>query len=166
MTDPGNIGKTIGKYKIVSLLGRGGMAEVYKAYQESLDRYVALKLMHNFLAEDPDFFERFAREARNVAALVDAPTVKRPVTPLPYDIDECRRVLAAARDGRNAARWTVALALGAGASFEAAARLANYAGGLVVMKRGTATVTGDELRKAIQEDTAGTTAPRPRRRRG
>jgi serine/threonine-protein kinase len=45
------------------------MAEVYKAYQPSLDRYVALKLMHNFLAEDPDFFERFAREAKNVAAL-------------------------------------------------------------------------------------------------
>lgn len=45
---------------------------------------------------------------------------------------------------------TVALALGAGGSFEAAARLANYAGGLVVMKRGTATVTADELRAAIQ----------------
>jgi serine/threonine protein kinase len=69
MTDPNTIGKTIGKYKIVSLLGRGGMAEVFKAYQASLDRFVALKLMHNFLAEDPDFFERFAREARNVAAL-------------------------------------------------------------------------------------------------
>jgi len=45
---------------------------------------------------------------------------------------------------------TVALALAAGATFEAAARLANYAGGLVVMKRGTATVSGDELRAAIQ----------------
>lgn len=69
MTNPTNLGKTIGKYQIVSLLGRGGMAEVFKAYQPSLDRYVALKLMHNFLAEDPDFFERFAREAKNVAAL-------------------------------------------------------------------------------------------------
>ncbi|OFW07469.1 MAG: hypothetical protein A3I61_19685 [Acidobacteria bacterium RIFCSPLOWO2_02_FULL_68_18] len=45
---------------------------------------------------------------------------------------------------------TVALALAAGGSFEAAARLANYAGGLVVMKRGTATVSGDELRAAIR----------------
>ena len=44
---------------------------------------------------------------------------------------------------------TVALALAAGSSFEGAARLANYAGGLVVMKRGTATVTGSELREAI-----------------
>lgn len=41
------------------------------------------------------------------------------------------------------------LALAAGASFEDAARLANYAGGLVVMKRGTATVSGDELRSAV-----------------
>jgi len=44
---------------------------------------------------------------------------------------------------------TVALTLAAGGSFEAAARLANYAGGLVVMKRGTATVSGDELRAAV-----------------
>ena len=44
---------------------------------------------------------------------------------------------------------TVALALAAGGSFEGAARLANYAGGLVVMKRGTATVSGEELRDAI-----------------
>ena len=44
---------------------------------------------------------------------------------------------------------TVALALAAGGNFEAAARLANYTGGLVVMKRGTATVTVDELRQAI-----------------
>ena len=44
---------------------------------------------------------------------------------------------------------TVALVLAAGGSFEAAAHLANYAGGLVVMKRGTATVTGDELRQAV-----------------
>ena len=47
---------------------------------------------------------------------------------------------------------TVALALAAGASFEAAARLANYAGGLVVMKRGTATVTAGELAEAIARD--------------
>ena len=44
------------------------------------------------------------------------------------------------------------LALAAGASFEEAARLANYAGGLVVMKRGTATVTADELRHAVLTD--------------
>jgi len=44
---------------------------------------------------------------------------------------------------------TMTLALAAGATFEEASRLANYAGGLVVMKRGTATVSGDELRSAV-----------------
>src|SRR6185503_11529141 len=44
---------------------------------------------------------------------------------------------------------TMTLALAAGGTFEAAARLANYAGGIVVMKRGTATVSKQELRKAV-----------------
>jgi rfaE bifunctional protein kinase chain/domain len=47
---------------------------------------------------------------------------------------------------------TMTLALAAGATAEEAARLANYAGGLVVMKRGTATVTADELKHAIRSD--------------
>ena len=45
------------------------MAEVYKAYQPSLDRHVAIKVMHAFLAREPDFLGRFEREAKNVAAL-------------------------------------------------------------------------------------------------
>ena len=47
---------------------------------------------------------------------------------------------------------TMTLALAAGASFHEAAHLANYAGGLVVMKRGTATVSADELRNAVLTD--------------
>ena len=47
---------------------------------------------------------------------------------------------------------TMTLALAAGASCYEAARLANYAGGIVVMKRGTATVSSGELREAIQSD--------------
>jgi rfaE bifunctional protein kinase chain/domain len=47
---------------------------------------------------------------------------------------------------------TMTLALASGATFEEAARLANYAGGLVVMKRGTATVTAEELRQAVLSD--------------
>ena len=47
---------------------------------------------------------------------------------------------------------TMTLALAAGASFEEASRLANYAGGIVVMKRGTATVSADELRGAVLSD--------------
>jgi D-glycero-beta-D-manno-heptose-7-phosphate kinase len=49
---------------------------------------------------------------------------------------------------------TMTLALAAGGTAEEAARLANYAGGLVVMKRGTATVTADELKQAIRADRA------------
>jgi integrase len=50
--------------------------------------------------------------ARNVATLVDPPTSRRPQTAAPLDADEAKRVLAAATGTRNAARWTVALALG------------------------------------------------------
>lgn len=75
------IGRTIGKYKIVELIGRGGMATVFKAYQEGLDRYVALKLMHNFLVHEADFLERFKREARAMGAL------KHPHIASVYDFD-------------------------------------------------------------------------------
>ncbi|MCZ7665810.1 MAG: hypothetical protein M5U34_00520 [Chloroflexi bacterium] len=57
-------GRTLGKYQILGKISRGGMAEVYKAYQENLDRYVAIKLMHAFLANEQDFLQRFKREAR------------------------------------------------------------------------------------------------------
>jgi len=45
------------------------MAEVYRGYHANLDRYVAIKLLHAFLAEDDEFRERFEREARNIARL-------------------------------------------------------------------------------------------------
>ncbi len=61
--------RKIGKYDIVERLGRGGMAEVFRAYQSSLDRYVAIKVLHAFLADDPEFKSRFEREAQNVAKL-------------------------------------------------------------------------------------------------
>ena len=63
------IGQKVGKYQVVEVLGRGGMAEVYKAYQESLDRYVAIKVMHSFLADEEGFLVRFQREARAMASL-------------------------------------------------------------------------------------------------
>lgn len=49
-------------YKILSELGRGGIATVYLALQESLDRQVALKVMSPLLAMEPDYAERFIRE--------------------------------------------------------------------------------------------------------
>ncbi len=62
-------GQTLGKYQIIDRLGRGGMADVYKGYQPGLDRYVAVKVMHTHLSEDPDFITRFRREAKSVAEL-------------------------------------------------------------------------------------------------
>ncbi|HKV59395.1 MAG TPA: serine/threonine-protein kinase, partial [Ktedonobacteraceae bacterium] len=61
--------RQLGKYKLHELLGRGGMAEVWKAYDSQLHRYVAIKLLHANLLADPDFVTRFTREARMVAAL-------------------------------------------------------------------------------------------------
>ncbi len=62
-------GVSLGQYRLVERLGKGGMAEVYKAYQPSLDRYVAIKVLHAYFAEEEDFRNRFQREARAVARL-------------------------------------------------------------------------------------------------
>jgi eukaryotic-like serine/threonine-protein kinase len=58
-----------GRYKVVSKLGSGGMAEVFLAEDEQLSRKVALKLLHDRFAADPDFVERFRREAQAAAGL-------------------------------------------------------------------------------------------------
>ena len=67
---------TIGKYQLLERLGRGGAAEVYKAFNPTLERVVAIKLLHAHLAEAPDFISRFLREARVVALLRHAHIVQ------------------------------------------------------------------------------------------
>ena len=97
------------------------------------------------------------RGSRGMSLFVrDAPTVHIPI----FGTDSIVDVTGAG----DTVVSTVALALAAGGSFESAARLANYAGGLVVMKRGTATVSGDELRAVLAERRAGsaTRTARPR----
>ena len=64
-----NVGDSIAGYTIVAQVGSGGMATVYQAYQERLDRHVAIKVLHDTFAQDDSFLERFAREARIVARL-------------------------------------------------------------------------------------------------
>ncbi len=59
----------IGEFIIAEILGSGGMATVYKAYDESLGRYVAIKIMQKTFGRDPKFVERFLREARAAARL-------------------------------------------------------------------------------------------------
>ena len=62
-------GQTVGRYQILEPLGVGGMATVYKAFQPSLEREVALKVLRPGFAEDAEFFQRFQREARSIARL-------------------------------------------------------------------------------------------------
>jgi tRNA A-37 threonylcarbamoyl transferase component Bud32 len=62
-------GQTLGKYRVLESLGRGGMARVYRAYHPQLDRYVAIKVLRSDLVEEEEFLARFQREARAVAAL-------------------------------------------------------------------------------------------------
>ncbi len=62
-------GTTIGKFEIVQKLGEGGMADVYKAFQPSLNRHVAIKVIHRHLAQQEQFLSRFRREAQAVASL-------------------------------------------------------------------------------------------------
>ena len=62
-------GKQLGPYEIEGPLGEGGMAAVYKAYQASMGRHVALKILPRQFASDPSFVARFAQEARIIARL-------------------------------------------------------------------------------------------------
>ena len=62
-------GLTLGPYRVLERIGRGGMATVYRAYHPGLDRHVAIKVLPEFFAEDENYRERFQQEARSVARL-------------------------------------------------------------------------------------------------
>ena len=73
-------GMTLGKYRLLERLGQGGMAQVYRAHQPDLNRFVAIKVLHPHLTGD-EFIARFRREAQAVAAL-EHPNIVRV-----YDFD-------------------------------------------------------------------------------
>lgn len=58
-----------GHYQVVCELGRGGMAVVYKCYEENLNRFVAIKVLSDHLAHDKETKERFMREAKTMASV-------------------------------------------------------------------------------------------------
>src|ERR1039457_930215 len=62
-------GTRLGPYEVLSPLGAGGMGEVYRARDKKLDRDVAIKVLPESIASDPDSLARFEREAKAVAAL-------------------------------------------------------------------------------------------------
>ena len=63
------IGRKLGKYEIVQLIGRGGMATVYKGYHREIDRYAAIKVLPPHPGRDPKYVQRFRQEARTIARL-------------------------------------------------------------------------------------------------
>ncbi len=82
----------LGRYELHERLGAGGMARVYKAWDTTLQRWVAIKVLHEHLAEDPAFVERFEREARfvagfnhpNIVQVYDFASVTRDDAPMCY----------------------------------------------------------------------------------
>ena len=68
MGQVGGINK-VGKYELTGILGEGSMATVYSAYDKELDREVAIKMLKYKLAYNPDFLNRFSREAKIIARL-------------------------------------------------------------------------------------------------
>jgi serine/threonine protein kinase/tetratricopeptide (TPR) repeat protein len=76
-------GARLGPYEVVTLLGSGGMAEVYRARDTRLGRDVAIKILPDDLSSDPDALARFSREARTASAL------NHPNLVTIYDIGEC-----------------------------------------------------------------------------
>ena len=70
---PTLVGRTIGVYHIQSLLGAGGMGEVYRAHDGKLGRDVAIKILPPHFTNDPERLARFEREARMLATLERSP---------------------------------------------------------------------------------------------
>ncbi|MGH9409999.1 MAG: protein kinase domain-containing protein, partial [Vicinamibacterales bacterium] len=66
---PLTAGQRVGSYEIVSPIGAGGMGEVYRARDTKLNRDVAVKVLPDAFASDPDRLARFTREAQTLATL-------------------------------------------------------------------------------------------------
>ena len=64
-----NVGSRLGHYDVTALIGEGGMGEVYRATDTQLNRQVALKVLPDTFANDPDRLARFEREAKVLASL-------------------------------------------------------------------------------------------------
>src|SRR2546423_1193016 len=64
-----DVGTQLGSYEILGLIGKGGQGEVYRARDTRLDRIVAIKVLPEHSAQQPEFRERFEREARIISSL-------------------------------------------------------------------------------------------------
>ena len=75
------IGSNLGAYRIIEQIGMGGMATVFKAFDPGMKRYVAVKVLPQHYSENPEFVERFQREARVIANLEHPNILRRPRSP-------------------------------------------------------------------------------------
>ncbi len=66
---PLNVGDRLGHYDVIAKIGEGGMGEVYRARDTTLDRDVAIKVLPDAFASDPERLARFEREAKVLASL-------------------------------------------------------------------------------------------------
>ena len=81
-----NVGSRLGHYDVTALIGEGGMGQVYQATDTKLNRQVALKILPEAFAEDPDRLARFQREAQVLASLNHPGIVRRSGVGYPSDI--------------------------------------------------------------------------------
>src|SRR5512135_342322 len=81
------VGQRLGQYRIEARVARGATSTIYKAYQEKLERYVAVKVLSPHFIDEPGFLDRFDQEARAVARL-DHPNIL-PV----YDFDQVGEIV-------------------------------------------------------------------------
>lgn len=87
--NPGDL--LAGRYRILARIGTGGMATIYRALDESLERPVAVKVLHTHLADEPELLERFRTEGRHAASLNHANIVAvydQGVTTVPFLVME------------------------------------------------------------------------------
>jgi Tol biopolymer transport system component len=110
------IGETLGAYRVVTKLGAGGMGEVYRAHDTRLNRDVAIKVLPELFARDPERLARFTREAQTLAAL-NHPNIAQiygveesgPVRAIVMELVEGEEL--SARIARGPIPWTEALPL-------------------------------------------------------
>jgi integrase len=106
-----HLGPRLGKHRLDRMQPEH-LEAAYKGMVDSGLSPATVLRAHRVLSRALKVAVQRGKIARNVAALVEPPAVKRPKTALPLTAAEARRVLDAAKSERNAARWTVALAVG------------------------------------------------------
>ena len=87
-----------GRYTLEGVLGSGGMSTVYRAHDAVLERDVALKVLHDTLSDDPEYVERFRREARAIAQL-SHPNIVRVIDR--GQVDRCEFIVFELVPGEN-----------------------------------------------------------------